>query len=298
MKNDKERFRPLDIELISSIIKKSAVRFEQLLIRDRLAMNLDMAVNKVGLQLFDKVRFPLIMKDYRLLRILAGEARLEINFTEHVLVGGDVLILPENTYVEILEIAPDTQGQIMAFVPERHQQHLLQCRHFVKRRPTPKDWDDITLLLHAIYSIASSEPYRAEVADLLAIALLRHVATLPGSDEEHTARSAAEMLYARFMAELAACRPSKQPVAYYADRLCVTPQYLSKAVTQVSGKTASEWIDKAVVLDARILLRDPTKTVSAVADALGFPNDSYFCRYFRRQTGQSPTEYRRSGGVE
>ena len=67
---------------------------------------------------------------------------------------------------------------------------------------------------------------------------------------------------------------------------------------EVSGKTASEWIDKAVVLDARILLRDPTKTVSAVADALGFPNDSYFCRYFRRQTGQSPTEYRRSGGVE
>ena len=156
MKNDKERYRPLDIELISSIIKKSAVRFEQLLIRDRLAMNLDMAVNKVGYQLFDKVR-SLIVKDYRLLRILAGEARLEINFTEHVLVGGDILILPENTYVGILEIAPDTQGQIMAFVPERHQQHLLQCRHFVKRHPAPKDWDDITLLLHAIYSIASSE---------------------------------------------------------------------------------------------------------------------------------------------
>ena len=49
------------------------------------------------------------------------------------------------------------------------------------------------------------------------------------------------------------------------------------------------------MLYARIPLRDPTNTVSAVADALGFPNDSYFCRYFRRHTGQSPTEYRRSG---
>ena len=293
MKNDKERYRPLDIELISSIIKKSAVRFEQLLIRDRLAMNLDMAVNKVGLQLFDKVRFPLIVKDYRLLRVLSGEARLEINFTEHVVVGGDILILPENTYVEIFEVAPDTQGQIMAFVPERHQQHLLQCRHFVKRHPAPKDWDDITLLLHAIYSIASAEPYRAEVADLLAIALFRHVATLPGGDEEHTARSAVEMLYARFMAELAACRPGKQTVAYYADRLCVTPQYLSKAVTAVSGNTVSSWINKAVVLDARILLRDTTKSISEIVDELHFPNDSFFCRYFKRETGQTPMQYRK-----
>ena len=182
MKNDKERFRPLDIGLISSIIKKSAVRFEQLLIRDRLALNLDMAVNKVGLQLFDKVRFPLIVKDYRLLRVLSGEARLEINFTEQVVVGGDVLILPENTYVEIFEVAPDTQGQIMAFVPERHHQHLLQCHHFVKRHPAPKDWDDTSLQLHTIYSIASSEPYRAEVTELLAIALLNHVASLPGGE--------------------------------------------------------------------------------------------------------------------
>ncbi|MBQ3249841.1 MAG: helix-turn-helix domain-containing protein, partial [Bacteroidales bacterium] len=40
--------------------------------------------------------------------------------------------------------------------------------------------------------------------------------------------------------------------------------------------------------------RDPSKTISEIAETLNFPNDSFFCRFFKRETKQTPTQYRRT----
>ncbi|MCD8296593.1 MAG: helix-turn-helix domain-containing protein, partial [Prevotella sp.] len=83
-------------------------------------------------------------------------------------------------------------------------------------------------------------------------------------------------------------------IGFYADKMCVTPRYLGVAVKNTSGVTAKEWIDRAVVTTAKVMLRHSNKQVTQISDELDFPNPSFFCKFFKRMTGITPQEYRAS----
>ncbi|MCQ2135211.1 MAG: helix-turn-helix domain-containing protein [Bacteroidales bacterium] len=87
---------------------------------------------------------------------------------------------------------------------------------------------------------------------------------------------------------------SQRNVAFYAERLCLTPKYLSKLIKQVSGRSAPEWIDSFVILEAKNLLKYSDSTIKEVVYRLHFPNQSVFYKYFKAHTGMTPSEYRRS----
>ncbi len=109
---------------------------------------------------------------------------------------------------------------------------------------------------------------------------------------ETQAGDAAHAIYDRFIALVNAhCREHRQ-LDYYADRICITGRHLGTVVRQVSGVTAKEWIDRAVVLAAKVMLRHGDRSVSQIADDLHFANTSFFCKYFRRVCGCTPQEYR------
>ena len=82
-------------------------------------------------------------------------------------------------------------------------------------------------------------------------------------------------------------------VQYYARLFHLTPKYFSKVVQQETGHTAGYWIQHYVVLRAKqILTYEPDATVQSIADRFGFPDQASFCRYFKRGTGLSPSQYR------
>jgi AraC-like DNA-binding protein len=81
-------------------------------------------------------------------------------------------------------------------------------------------------------------------------------------------------------------------VQFYADALYVSPKHLTETIKEVTGKTAGEWIDDAVVLEAKVLLRNHDVSIAAIADDIHFPDQSTFGKYFKKHTGFSPTEYR------
>lgn len=85
-------------------------------------------------------------------------------------------------------------------------------------------------------------------------------------------------------------------VAFYADRLCVTPKYLSECIKKASNKTAGQWIDIMLIRDAERLLQTTTMTVLEISTALGFDDPSAFGKYFKRQKGFSPRTFRESQG--
>lgn len=87
---------------------------------------------------------------------------------------------------------------------------------------------------------------------------------------------------------------SERSTAYYANQLCITAKYLSMIVKDATGRTASEWINGFVLLEAKNLLRFSGKNIQQVAYALNFPSQSSFGKFFKRLTGQSPTEYQKS----
>jgi len=79
---------------------------------------------------------------------------------------------------------------------------------------------------------------------------------------------------------------------YYADKLCLTPKYLSSTVKAVSGKSAPDWISSFVIVEAKNLLKFSNMDVKEIAFKLNFNAPSVFCRFFKAETGMTPTEYR------
>lgn len=84
----------------------------------------------------------------------------------------------------------------------------------------------------------------------------------------------------------------ERSVGYYARRLCITPKYLTTLIKRISDKSASEWIDSYVILEAKTLLKNSHMSVQEVTYHLNFPNQSFFGSYFKRHTGVSPSQYK------
>ena len=81
-------------------------------------------------------------------------------------------------------------------------------------------------------------------------------------------------------------------IGFYADKLCITPKYLSKVVKEHTGRSAGEWIERHVILEARAMLQSSDMTIQQISTSLNFPNQSFFGKYFKRATGLSPKQYR------
>lgn len=86
----------------------------------------------------------------------------------------------------------------------------------------------------------------------------------------------------------------QRQVLFYADQLCMSPKYLSKLVKEVSGKSAPEWIDAYVMLEAKHLLKYSDMPVKEIVFRLNFSNQTVFYKYFKAHSGMTPTEYRNS----
>ena len=81
-------------------------------------------------------------------------------------------------------------------------------------------------------------------------------------------------------------------ISYYADKLCVTPKYLSEVCKKVSGLPAAFWITRYTALDISRLLRDRTLTFTDISDMFGFSSLSHFSRYVQTNLGAKPSDFR------
>ncbi|MEU7524904.1 helix-turn-helix domain-containing protein [Saccharothrix sp. NPDC042600] len=86
-------------------------------------------------------------------------------------------------------------------------------------------------------------------------------------------------------------------VSAYAERIGVTPGYLTEAVKAATGRTPSQLVREARAGEAKRLLARTDLTVRQIAGRVGFGDPAYFCRFFRRETGVSPGDFRRRGDV-
>ena len=83
-------------------------------------------------------------------------------------------------------------------------------------------------------------------------------------------------------------------VGFYADRLSLTPKYLSRIIRETSGRSAPEWIDDYVILEAKNLLKYSGLAIKEIVYKLNFPSQSVFYKFFKARTGMTPTEYKNS----
>lgn len=89
---------------------------------------------------------------------------------------------------------------------------------------------------------------------------------------------------------------SERGVEFYADKLFLSPKYLSGLSKAVCGYTVQELVFKAIIRKSMAMLDSTNKTVQEISDEFNFPNPSCFGTFFKKHVGMSPQKYREREG--
>ncbi|MBO7082563.1 MAG: AraC family transcriptional regulator [Bacteroidales bacterium] len=114
------------------------------------------------------------------------------------------------------------------------------------------------------------------------------------SEMEQPVSTRHKIVFERFIDLVSKYHNTERSVGFYADKLYITPKYLSKIVKDTSGQSAPQWIDQYVILEAKQLLKHSDRCIKEISDELNFPNPSFFFKYFKKHTGMTPNQYRNS----
>ncbi|MEO0563701.1 MAG: AraC family transcriptional regulator, partial [Chloroflexota bacterium] len=112
----------------------------------------------------------------------------------------------------------------------------------------------------------------------------RQQASIPASPQESLVTDYIRLIDRHFM--------TTQRVGAYAEMLGVTPGHLTDTTRAKLGVPAGQLIQRRVLLEAKRLLTHSEKSIGEIAFDLNFADRSYFSRYFRRETGESPSAFR------
>jgi len=102
-----------------------------------------------------------------------------------------------------------------------------------------------------------------------------------------------KLIFENFMKLVSEHHNEHHNVGFYAERLCLTPKYLSQVIRKISGKSAPDWIDSFIVQEAKGLLKYSDCDVKEIVYRLNFNSQSVFYRFFKAHTGLTPAEYRK-----
>ncbi|RKE82186.1 helix-turn-helix domain-containing protein [Chryseobacterium sp. AG363] len=90
---------------------------------------------------------------------------------------------------------------------------------------------------------------------------------------------------------------TEKELSFYSDKLNITNSTLSKAVKKEFAKTPTQLINERIILESKKLLHLTYRSVKEIASELGFADEFYFSRYFKKSVGCSPKNYREKVGI-
>jgi AraC-like DNA-binding protein len=158
--------------------------------------------------------------------------------------------------------------------------------------------EELALLTSYYYTIKRAvqqvhNPHRLEMVRLLAQAFFYGLNAFEQLQPENAVpKNKKDELFSSFYRLVLQHYRASRELNFYADKLCMTPNYLSAVIKETTGKSAFEWINDYVILEAKSLLKSTNMTVQQISDELNFANQSFFGKYFKRLVGVSPKGYR------
>ena len=115
-----------------------------------------------------------------------------------------------------------------------------------------------------------------------------------GQPEDSSVAPRLKQLLNRFLSLVTEYHTQERTVSFYAEKLDLTPKYLSKLIKEASGRGAPDWIDSFVILEAKNMLKYSGLSIKEIVFRLHFPNQSVFYKFFKAHTGLTPSQYRNS----
>lgn len=280
---------PLSTSLVREVIG------EQDIIGEHFTLILDSSAIP-GLMKFGQ---PYRAPEGRMARIVRGSAIYRINLIDYQLREHDMIFMPPDTIVEIENLSADYAVEVLVVnsLPGVSHEDAVQIlpHDVIHLSLADEDWQRTSGYIRLIADELHRENYPA-VSHLI-LALQCDMNSLwQRMEKSGTARrqSRGEEVFARFLALLRDYGMTHRTIPFYAERLALTPNHLSAVVRQQSGLSVMDWINRTTIMEAKILLKHSTLMMYEIADRLCFPEPTAFNRYFKKQTGITPLEYRES----
>lgn len=239
----------------------------------------------------------------------AGSATAEINLIRYeVTAGVSVVSLPENV-IQVLQISEDFEGYVIVVSLDflRSVQidlkNILPLYMYIKNHPCvnfpARALKEIGLFYDLLQQCADDiqSKRRNDIIKGVISALMYKVCdeldrlSLPFEGMTGNRR---EILFIQFLDLLTEYHCQQRSVGFYASRLHITPKYMSSLIKEISGRSAAQWIDDYVILEAKSLLKYSDLSIQEIAYRLNFATQSFFGKYFKHHTGMSPGQYKLS----
>lgn len=244
-----------------------------------------------------------------MLLCLRGSATVGLNDRTFNIAAGDLLICHPDVFIERTRRSADFDFRCICLSREL-MEHLTVAGgvttwdlfFFIDRSPVfalrSDEVHTFSLYYELILSRLTDRPrrFQRELTNALLQAFLydfhdllqRFVSTSTAK------RSPAEKNFRAFINMLTSTYPKPRHVQDYADRLCVTPKYLSAICKRISGRPAADIIAYYVAQDVKYQLKKTDKCIKQICHELGFPNLSFFGRFTKKHFGKPPRRLRLS----
>ena len=238
-----------------------------------------------------------------------GKARFSINLKEFEVDNNDLVICSPDDLVQatLFEDVHLVQSMVISshFLKEMYISLNSFMPFFAARKDQPVFHltdDEIKEIKSFFISIKdaveSNDYFRIDITKRLLAAYLyklgsilyRHLPELQAEAAKPLKRE--EILFKEFIRLVSEHHRKERRVDFYAERLFLSPKHFSTVIKKVSGKTAGQWIDEYVILEAKTLLKYSAMSIQEISYYMNFPNPSFFGKYFRHHTGMSPSEYK------
>ena len=246
---------------------------------------------------------PFTINDHRLGMIVRGEIHVNINLVEKHLQSGTLVFIGPGTIISPISFSDSLEIYGIGLSPEFPMPFTPggmpvafsgQVRDF-QLQTEASDVKTAQHIIDTLWHVVHQTDYNRQTVTALVGALMHHY---DGLYRQHTDRiqsmqSREQTLFDRFIRLVNQHAAHEHQMGFYANRLCISERYLGTIVKHASGTPAKEWIDRALITEAKVMLRHSDRQIVQVANELHFPNASFFCKYFKHHTGSSPQQYRR-----
>lgn len=235
-----------------------------------------------------------------------GYLRGRCNLMDIDAVAPCMSILLPNQILEFTESSDDLEGMVVMMSARFTERLSIKVdfdlmQTFQSQRVIPLNEEALATMLQFCEMVKRlsqfpDHPFLMETAVNLTRAFFFGAGYFFHQRPEAVAHSRGEQLVDRFLKLVQMhCRQERQ-LDFYAQELCISSKYLAATVKTVTSKTAGDWIEDYVMLEAKAMLTNTDMTISQISDHLHFPDTSTFGKYFRRHTGLSPKEFKKQSG--
>jgi AraC family transcriptional regulator, transcriptional activator of pobA len=243
---------------------------------------------------------------YEILHISQGKGTYTIDDQVYDIQPNSIFFISPGQIHE-LNLSPDLRGHIFLFSSDFYHYNktnpfqLFELPFFysVEERTPPllpekqADRDYLqSLFLKAITEAEQNEPEAEEVIRALLDLILIHAKRLYPQSNLPASTARGRVIVKRFKQLIEEKCNDNLSVKQYASQLGITANYLSETVKAVTGRTSTDLIHDRMLLNSKQLLQHTPLTISEIAYRLNFSDQSYFSKFFKKLSGQSPKEWR------